>query len=231
MKNIFKSIWNTVNSTYLCLRFPFLYPRNHFTDRHYSNWRLDDKIQVVFYDSHTSIKRDKYDFFHPRYRIRKPLKALWSRILRLYRSLLELLHCVPTYCWLDRMDAGWRRAFGLDMCKEIKTVLKRQNFLRKYRITDIKEKFGALRWYGNYASEEIIDIIRKYEGKSYRTCIECGRKAKYRSTGWIEPYCENCLPDFVRDKGFYEKYLDERWELMPMCEAEITDGFGGTLTD
>ena len=32
---------------YLCLRFPFLYPRNRFTGRHYNNWWIRDKIQEI----------------------------------------------------------------------------------------------------------------------------------------------------------------------------------------
>ena len=30
----------TIESTILCIRFPFLYPRNRFTGNHYNNWRI-----------------------------------------------------------------------------------------------------------------------------------------------------------------------------------------------
>ena len=35
-----KKILNPIRSTYLCIRYPFLYPRNRFTGKHYNNWKL-----------------------------------------------------------------------------------------------------------------------------------------------------------------------------------------------
>ena len=29
-----------IPATILCIRFPFLYPRNYFSDKHYTNWTL-----------------------------------------------------------------------------------------------------------------------------------------------------------------------------------------------
>ena len=53
------------------------------------------------------------------------------------------------------------------------------------QICQIKEKFGGLRFYINSASDEVHDIIRKYEGKSYETCEVCGETGKLRlDCGW-----------------------------------------------
>ena len=38
-------------------------------------------------------------------------------------------------------------------------------------------------------------IIPKYEELSYHTCINCGKPATKRSTGWICPYCDDCIGD------------------------------------
>lgn len=35
-----RKIWKPVESTYLCLKYPFLYPRNRWTGKHYNNWKL-----------------------------------------------------------------------------------------------------------------------------------------------------------------------------------------------
>ena len=43
MKNIIRNIIETVNACYLCIRFPFLYPRNRYTGKHYNNWTLLEK--------------------------------------------------------------------------------------------------------------------------------------------------------------------------------------------
>ena len=38
--NLLKIVYNTIQSSILCIRFPFLYPRNRFTGLHYNNWRI-----------------------------------------------------------------------------------------------------------------------------------------------------------------------------------------------
>ena len=48
---------------------------------------------------------------------------------------------------LDAMPAGWRIAFGEKLCKEIMEELTRNNCVDSYRVVQIKEKHGALRWY------------------------------------------------------------------------------------
>ena len=40
IKFIKRKIIKPIHSTYLCIRYPFLYPRNRFTGLHYTNWKL-----------------------------------------------------------------------------------------------------------------------------------------------------------------------------------------------
>jgi hypothetical protein len=95
------------------------------------------------------------------------------------------------------MESGWRKAFGIQMCKEIKKELKKHKFLYKYRIVQIKEKWGYLHWYdsGTPKDSKIYDIIRKYEQISAKTCGVCGKPATKMSKGWIYPYCDDCIGD------------------------------------
>ena len=90
------------------------------------------------------------------------------------------------------MEPGWRKAFGIQMCKEIRAALLSHGwkYLFKYRIMQIKEKFGELRWYDEFSTQDIQDIIDKYEDISRRTCLVCGKPATKMSTGWISPYCD-----------------------------------------
>lgn len=37
-----KNFLKTLNSCYLCIKYPFLYPRNRFNDKHYNWWRFTD---------------------------------------------------------------------------------------------------------------------------------------------------------------------------------------------
>jgi len=98
--------------------------------------------------------------------------------------------------WLDQMPNGWRKAFGEQMVEEISNILKKVDYERDYRIVQIKEKWGGLRWYDNGAPAEIYDelhdCINKYEEMSYTICIECGVPADGQTRGWINPLCNAC---------------------------------------
>ena len=105
------------------------------------------------------------------------------------------------YSWteLDDMPDGWRKAFGEQMCEEIREELVKHNFLDKYRILEIKEKYSSLRWYdfGYPNDSRIPEIIDKYESLSTKTCIKCGSNNKVKFTdGWIVPLCDKCMTKY-----------------------------------
>ena len=111
------------------------------------------------------------------------------------------------FTYLDDMPSGWKRAFGIDMCEDIRQVLVKANYLYDYRVGQVKEKYGTLRWYDYGAPSSIFrelqDVIDKYEELSYRTCIRCGRPATKISLGWISPFCDECaekLSDRIKFK-------------------------------
>lgn len=95
--------------------------------------------------------------------------------------------------FLDDMPSGWRKSFGVQMCREIRAALRDAGIRPKdYRILEVKEKYGSLRWYDSGGCDETDRILEKYECVSYHTCVCCGRTAPYLSRGWIEPYCREC---------------------------------------
>ena len=117
------------------------------------------------------------------------------------------------YTELDDMPTGWRKAFGIQMCRDLKDALKRENDLNRWRIVELKEKFGALRIYdnGTKISSKVPLLERMYEERSVRTCIICGMPATMVTTGWISPYCDKCCQkeravpiDEYYDTGVYE---------------------------
>lgn len=84
------------------------------------------------------------------------------------------------------------------MVNEINEALLRaggRKLTKEYEITQIKEKFGGLRWYDNGAPTEVHKIIEKYSYIADHTCIICGRPATVRTSGWIFPYCDDCVGD------------------------------------
>ena len=84
---------------------------------------------------------------------------------------------------LDAMPTGWRIAFGEELCKEIMEELTRNNCVDSYRIVQIKEKHGVLRWYSQGGTERIHrEIVPKYEKLScVRRFTKSSRPAKLSS--------------------------------------------------
>lgn len=97
---------------------------------------------------------------------------------------------------LDALPHGWSIAFGMRMLEELRTILEKADYVEKYRITQIKEKYGFLHWYDCGVPRSIGDEYNQWQNKyvklSKETCIRCGEKAEYVSLGWISPYCCTC---------------------------------------
>ena len=105
------------------------------------------------------------------------------------------------YTELDDMPDGWRVAFGEQLCEDLKQELLKAggDALYKYRIVQIKEKWGFLHWYDNGCTERWQrEILPKYEKMSKRICVCCGKPATLISTGWVSPWCNDCA-ELIRD--------------------------------
>ena len=95
----------------------------------------------------------------------------------------------------DHIPEGWRKAFGKQLSKELKKQLKKDNQLKTFRFSQIKEKYGTLRLYNFGCSEECMKLLDKYEKLSSHYCIKCGKKAKYETEGYILYLCEKCFKE------------------------------------
>ena len=115
------------------------------------------------------------------------------------------------YSWteLDAMPGGWRKAFGIDLCRDLKEALVKSNMLDKYRISQIKEKYGSLRWYDFGNTKEGYEVIDRYEKLSEETCIACGDKATRISIGWISPFCDSCGSPLVKYQSIEDLNKDD----------------------
>lgn len=283
-----KQIRNIIVSSYLCIKFPFLYPRNRFTDKHtvYCNWisklskryytkayteftlsykfyklplectefnnivhlssftiqlinneilkfkNLNDNSSFEFNLQNfigkkfkiTGITLSKYNVNTLIYHVHKnevtdinygfAFKTITICTNKLAEKILKFINWIddyiinkicfiPTYTELDSLPLGWRKNFGIQMCKELKKTLKKENYLYKFRIFQLKEKYGHMELYPGAASEEIYDIIQKYHYISYYTCITCGKPAHYLTSGYILPYCEHCAPNGTKERQYF----------------------------
>ena len=124
-------------------------------------------------------------------------------------KILDNIFILPTHTELDAMPCGWRKAFGIQMCKDLRKQLWKEGNLFKYRITQIKEKWGVLCWYNESASKEVYEIIKKYEKLSRNICIVCGKPATKISDGWISPYCDKHFP---KECEVYQEKVNGKWK-------------------
>jgi hypothetical protein len=54
----------------------------------------------------------------------------------------------------------------------------------------VKEKYGSLRFYLSYYSEELDEIVQRVESQSACTCETCGKPGKVRGSIWLYTACE-----------------------------------------
>lgn len=284
-------------NTYMCIRYPFLYPRNRFTDKHrvnllhrfinnfyyqsiqeinitgkltkekpkYLNKHLaffdynvkldvenktlrinnridsqlfklnslmwnDDRFEIVDLNVIFGIcgnpiiqvylkprdENDNTNYGFSYYRVKLIInqnKYRWYKIIKwIDEKILDKILFLPTYTEWDAMPIGWNKAFGKEYLKDLKKQLKKDKMLYKFRIMDLKEKFGRCQLYINYGSQELYSIINKYESLSWNTCINCGKPATHTSKGWISPYCEDCVNNSKDSSRYIKRHSKEEIE-------------------
>lgn len=80
-------------------------------------------------------------------------------------------------------DLLWR------LCEDIEKIGPGDEF----RVLQVKEKFGGLRFYTGAAPSEVHDRISQAEDESYKTCEVCASKEDVTSEGsWIKTLCGEC---------------------------------------
>lgn len=65
--------------------------------------------------------------------------------------------------------------------------------------TQVKEKFGTLRFYYHGGDDSIDGMVSMAESMSGVTCESCGNVGKRVGNGWIRTICEPCEIDLRKD--------------------------------
>jgi hypothetical protein len=63
---------------------------------------------------------------------------------------------------------------------------------QKVIVTQVKEKYGSLRFYVGSASELVFRKIQKAEKESETTCEVCGKPGTIITEGWWKCRCPEC---------------------------------------
>lgn len=62
--------------------------------------------------------------------------------------------------------------------------------------TQVKEKFGTLRFYVNGSDEYVDGAISMAEHMSAKTCEICGQSGKIRNGGWVRTLCDSHATEY-----------------------------------
>lgn len=138
-------------------------------------------------------------------------------------------------CW-GFPDDGW--FFIIEsLCDQIQTTIDRNNKrVKKYEeeesklitqvvATQVKEKFGGLRFYVDGGNEDIYTIIHAYESLSYTVCELCGKMDETvicTGRGWFKTLCYECRKPEEKDIHMLalKKYSKDKLKLFKKIKAE-----------
>jgi len=136
------------------------------------------------------------------------------------------------YTFYGDIPYGWRKAFGKQFSKELKSALIKDGYLKTFRFIEIKEKYGELRLYSTDYGPESSKVLEKYENISIGFCIRCGKPARYCTQGWIEYLCEDCFDSCYRDKNsnLKNKELNEEEYQSYKNQSRLTEKDIPTIT-
>lgn len=93
-------------------------------------------------------------------------------------------------------DSGWDDIIfilSLKIEKECKKLIEETGDCPV--VLQIKEKFGTLRFYMSYYTDEIEELIKEAEEQSAKTCELCGKEGRVGiRNGWWVTRCQDCAP-------------------------------------
>lgn len=58
--------------------------------------------------------------------------------------------------------------------------------------SQVKEKFGTLRFYMSCETDEMSELIDRAEELSAKICETCGAPGELRNDGWLRTMCDDC---------------------------------------
>lgn len=126
---------------------------------------------------------DKFNFFHPETPVTESLMSfgfecgdgwfqlIWNLCENLEKQIEEELNELNP--------------------KEATKALLNNDY--SFKVQQVKEKFGGLRFYISSGSDEIYNLIEEAENKSETICETCGKPGLLSNDrGWVSTLCKNC---------------------------------------
>lgn len=70
--------------------------------------------------------------------------------------------------------------------------------------SQVKEKYGGLRFYMYGSTQEMEKLIDDAEKKSKKTCEICGKLGFTRYEGWITTLCDSCYQNTLNTRKIHD---------------------------
>jgi len=108
-------------------------------------------------------------------------------------------------CALD-IDDGWHDLID-QLCAELQALADDGH--HQVRATQVKQKWGALRFYVDRATDEQWALIEAAEEASQQTCERCGcrQASQVMDGGWMVVRCADCTPEGALPKDEFARLL------------------------
>lgn len=97
--------------------------------------------------------------------------------------------------------------------KRLKEIVNEQprkipEIIHQVTVTQVKEKYGTLRFYYSGGDEYIDGLVAMAESMSAATCEECGKPGRTNNNGWLRTLCE----EHAKERGTFEEDEDNSVE-------------------
>ena len=96
-------------------------------------------------------------------------------------------------CWGLEVGDGWYPVIDR-LCSQIQNHIDWRNrdseTVTQVVATQVKEKFGGLRFYYDGGDDVVDGMVRMAESWAGATCEECGSPGERRGGGWIRTLCD-----------------------------------------
>lgn len=133
-------------------------------------------------------------------------KELDEELCRKYPQIFCNRHAPMTQtamCWGFDCGDGWYNIIDA-VCVMIQNR-ERNNKLNNVVMppviaTQVKEKYGTLRFYYTGSDDYIDGVVAMAEYMSGVTCETCGAPGEIREDGWIRTLCD----EHAKEQGYYE---------------------------
>ena len=96
-------------------------------------------------------------------------------------------------CWGFECGDGWFNIIN-QLCRNIQHHIdwknKEKEVVAQVVVSQVKEKYGTLRFYYSGGDDTIDGMVSMAESMSGVTCEECGNIGESNNGGWIKVLCE-----------------------------------------